>query len=244
MILDLSGEEAAALTKELADITGSDRYPFSERIRTLRAILSPSQPASLRPRRGSMRRPEPTEGDDVVRPMGEAKRLRQQFRKTPTCVFCGGIATTRDHVPPRNLFIPPRPRLITVPACETCNGSTSAFEDEFRVYVGVKDGPDTPEWFEFWRKGGHRAVHQNDRLRRNLSNLGLYARSPFGGYGQTFRWPRENHHKVIEKITRGLYYHHFSETLEPTLPFEITFLNEVNADLRQTILSMRCCNVG
>jgi len=39
MHLDLSDEEAAALIKELADITGNDRYPFSERIRTLKAIL-------------------------------------------------------------------------------------------------------------------------------------------------------------------------------------------------------------
>jgi hypothetical protein len=177
--------------------------------------------------------------------MGEAKRRREQFRKTPpTCVFCGGIATTRDHVPPRNLFVPPRPRLITVPACKICNSGISAFEDEFRVYVGVTDGPNTPEWFEFWSKGARRAVHQNDRLRRELSNLGLLARSPFGGYGQTFKWPRENHHKVIEKLTRGLYYHHFGEILEPAVSFEITFLNEINADLRQTILSMRCCNVG
>jgi hypothetical protein len=38
--LDLSDEEAAALIKELADITGNDRYPFSARIRTLRAILA------------------------------------------------------------------------------------------------------------------------------------------------------------------------------------------------------------
>jgi hypothetical protein len=38
--LDLSDEEATALIKELADITGYDRYPFSVRIQTLRAILA------------------------------------------------------------------------------------------------------------------------------------------------------------------------------------------------------------
>jgi hypothetical protein len=38
--LDLTDEEAAALIKELADITGNDRYPFSPRIQTLRAILA------------------------------------------------------------------------------------------------------------------------------------------------------------------------------------------------------------
>jgi len=38
--LDLTDEEAAALIKELADITGNNRYPFSSRIQTLRAILA------------------------------------------------------------------------------------------------------------------------------------------------------------------------------------------------------------
>jgi hypothetical protein len=40
MHLDLTDDEAAALIKELADITGNDRYPFSSRIQTLRAILA------------------------------------------------------------------------------------------------------------------------------------------------------------------------------------------------------------
>jgi hypothetical protein len=40
MNFDLSDKEAAALTKQFANITGNDRYPVSERIRTLKAILS------------------------------------------------------------------------------------------------------------------------------------------------------------------------------------------------------------
>jgi hypothetical protein len=36
----LSDDEFAALVKELADITRNDRYPFSPRIQTLRAILA------------------------------------------------------------------------------------------------------------------------------------------------------------------------------------------------------------
>src|SRR4051794_5787408 len=39
MNLDLSDEETAALTDELHNIVENDRYPFSPRIRTLRAIL-------------------------------------------------------------------------------------------------------------------------------------------------------------------------------------------------------------
>jgi hypothetical protein len=39
MHLDLTDEETAALTQELHDIVENDRYPFSPRIRTLRAVL-------------------------------------------------------------------------------------------------------------------------------------------------------------------------------------------------------------
>jgi hypothetical protein len=48
MRLDLTDEEAAALIKELADITGNDRYPFSRRIRSLRAILAELRPEPVR----------------------------------------------------------------------------------------------------------------------------------------------------------------------------------------------------
>ena len=44
MHLDLSDAETAALTKELDDITRNDRYPFSKRIRTLKAILAKLRP--------------------------------------------------------------------------------------------------------------------------------------------------------------------------------------------------------
>jgi hypothetical protein len=40
MNLDLTDEETAALTQELHDIIENDRYPFSPRIQTLRAILN------------------------------------------------------------------------------------------------------------------------------------------------------------------------------------------------------------
>jgi hypothetical protein len=49
--LDLTDEEAAALIKELADITGTDRYSFSPRIQILRAILASNG------RQKAMRRP-------------------------------------------------------------------------------------------------------------------------------------------------------------------------------------------
>jgi hypothetical protein len=48
MHLDPSDEETAALTQELHDIVENDRYPFSPRIRTLRAILNKLRPEPAR----------------------------------------------------------------------------------------------------------------------------------------------------------------------------------------------------
>jgi hypothetical protein len=46
--LDLSDDEAAALTQELHEIVENDRYPFSHRIRTLRSILAKLRPEPVR----------------------------------------------------------------------------------------------------------------------------------------------------------------------------------------------------
>jgi hypothetical protein len=48
MNLELSDDEAADLTQELHDIVENDRYPFSPRIRTLRAILAKLRPEPAR----------------------------------------------------------------------------------------------------------------------------------------------------------------------------------------------------
>jgi hypothetical protein len=96
--------------------------------------------------------------------MGEARR-RAQFRKAQKqCVFCGcRPATTRDHVPPKALFVRPRPKLITVPACEVCNGEASEHEERFKVFLSIKDGPHTPALQDFWQMG------VSDRFKKTTS---------------------------------------------------------------------------
>ena len=46
--LDLTDDEAAALTRELHEIVENDRYPFSPRIRTLGAVLNKLSPEPAR----------------------------------------------------------------------------------------------------------------------------------------------------------------------------------------------------
>lgn len=51
-------------------------------------------------------------------------------RQTAMCAYCGGMTTTRDHVPSRILLDEPYPEnLPVVPACETCNQGFSQDEE-------------------------------------------------------------------------------------------------------------------
>lgn len=64
--------------------------------------------------------------------MGEEKRKRSATQKFiaefPDCYFCGGArrSTTREHMPPKSLFDNShRPDKLIMPACDTCNRTTS-----------------------------------------------------------------------------------------------------------------------
>ena len=54
-----------------------------------------------------------------------------------TCIYCQSQkATTRDHVPPKELLRKPYPRnLLTVPSCAECNESYSVDEEYFRLTI-------------------------------------------------------------------------------------------------------------
>ncbi len=66
-------------------------------------------------------------------------------KKNGQCVLCGETRTvTREHVPPKNLFLAPRPtNTITVPVCEPCNHGYHLDDEYFRVYVATGAQPGT-----------------------------------------------------------------------------------------------------
>ena len=59
-----------------------------------------------------------------------------------TCVYCGNTRRlTKDHVPPKALWTPPRPSdLVRVPACGECNGAASKDDEYFKMMLVMKAG--------------------------------------------------------------------------------------------------------
>lgn len=135
------------------------------------------------------------------------------------CGYCGvENPATRDHVVPRSLFPSPRPSdLITIPACNACNGSFAEDEERFRVVLSLQMGTDSEAANRVWQDA-QRSVTHNDRLRRELVKgmrrtqlrtlSGLYL-----GEADVFSWSREVYDPIISKITRGLFFKHFNSPL-------------------------------
>jgi hypothetical protein len=60
-----------------------------------------------------------------------------------TCLFCGEIADTKDHIPSKKLLEKPYPNnLLTIPSCDKCNKSFSLDEEYFlNVLVEISNNP-------------------------------------------------------------------------------------------------------
>ena len=132
--------------------------------------------------------------------------------KARACTYCDQPATTRDHVPPKNLFEPPRPQLITVPSCAACNKGASLDDEYFPTVVALRHDLDSPEGD--WVRASAMRSFQRPQGRGLLSSLLLGAgttevTSPAGLYlGRATTYPVDNERldRVVLRTTLGLLY--------------------------------------
>ena len=136
-------------------------------------------------------------------------------KKIGECVYCGKKGEiSDDHIPPKNLFPPPRPNnLITVPSCKECNQTPSKDDEYFRLALSMRrDISDHPEVlknknkirrsFQRPEQKGFRASFLN-----SLSVVDSY--TPAGiylGKDDAFRADMKRVNNVIKRIARGLFY--------------------------------------
>lgn len=167
-----------------------------------------------------------------------------------TCAICGkNPATTSDHIPPRSMFPRPRPSdLITIPTCPKCNKATEKLDEEFRVFINLFVGETTPEAENLWKTETLSTVQHNKKLLRKalLSFRPAYLTSTHGiitEKSEVVIWD-ESPNKVVEKIIRGLYYHHFSEILADRVNIIINQINIVPPETVEGVKSWPCNFVG
>lgn len=146
---------------------------------------------------------------------------KNRHRSTPKCIYCGTRAgTTKDHVPPRSLFSIPRPNLVTVPCCERCRQGQSLDDEYFvRMIAMRRDVGDNPA-AAFAREAVHRAFTKPNKigfthaLLKSISEVPLHsAAGLYLGHATSYDVDLGRLCNVIERTTRGLYFHEFSVRL-------------------------------
>jgi hypothetical protein len=133
-----------------------------------------------------------------------------------SCAYCGSFDDlTDDHVPPKNLFPPPRPQnLITVYACKKCHAPTNKDDEYFRQVVCISE-----------QAGDHPDAQRNiQKVLRSLQNpkapglkksffsslKNVWLKSPGGlflGRGVAYTVDTQRIFRVVERTVRGLFFY-------------------------------------
>ena len=131
------------------------------------------------------------------------------------CIFCHTrLATTRDHVPPKNLFPYPRPsNLITVPTCNSCNLGSSNDDEYFRLMIVMReDAHQHPEAKKAWQTA-YRGLKRDSKKGLAAKLLGDIQQVTMYSDGETYIGQRSifkiDYHRVeaiLIKTVRGLFW--------------------------------------
>lgn len=144
---------------------------------------------------------------------------RRRRRVKGVCTYCGAPATTKDHVPPKELFAKPRPTLVTVPSCESCNAGASLDDEYFRLAVAVRHDISHPDAFSVQQAVFRSLTRPEARglLTSFLSTLQeVEIQTPGGlylGRGGSYEIDPPRLCKVAERTALGLFYRDFGRRL-------------------------------
>lgn len=150
------------------------------------------------------------------------------------CYLCGtDQQITVDHIPPENLFPPPKPtNLITVPCCYKCNESYSMDDEAFRVFVSsIIQRSSAGAWI--WRNkvvgsSFQRSPKLLDNVRNHMAKVAINTSA--GTYqANALLIPMERANRYLIRITKGLLFKFYPKFDYSRSSFEVIQL-ELNQE--------------
>jgi hypothetical protein len=158
------------------------------------------------------------------------------------CAICGiNEATTRDHVPrPENL--------ITVPACAKCNNGASNYDDLFKVYLSMHAVSASEIAKRLFREKTVRTLERNRALLAKIleESKDIQVKGVNGNPETHMQilWNSEVHDAVIERIIRGLYFHHTGSIVPKDTALKVQWLKHVPEEIESQIHLFTEVNIG
>lgn len=166
-----------------------------------------------------------------------------------TCCYCGiREATTKDHIPPKSIFTKPRPSdLITVLSCFQCNNEASKYDERFKAYLGMHIARQGGEAERLFKEGVLPTAKHNNKLRTNIFNsmypVDIVTKAGLTkGKGMAVPWDNEAHDITIERIIRGLFFHHYGKIIGTKANIQIYWFEEPLHELEDKLYETSIAN--
>lgn len=157
-------------------------------------------------------------------------RLKTTMPKNVLCCYCGvNKATTKDHIPPKSIFNKPRPsNLVTVPSCFACNNSASSIDEKFKTYLGLHVAKEGGEAERLFKEGVLSTTRHNKSLKETIINSMQNIRDANDAKTEyvSILWDSEAHDITIERMVRGLFYHHFGKVISDKAKVNVYWLDK------------------
>ena len=160
------------------------------------------------------------------------------------CFYCGGPATSVDHVPPRCFFpkdkdLPAdvaavRKNLITVPACDAHNGKYSSDDEIASLVVRLPYQANALGQQDFLKKG-FRTIEKSKGVVPSLFQKIEVLQLPDGREVPTMEFDAMRVNRVMERVARGLFFHDFGRrwTLELSVVSDGPLMPDLSLSLMQ-----------
>jgi len=167
------------------------------------------------------------------------------------CVLCDkNDATTTEHIPPKSMYLKPRPsNLITVPACNICNTGTSKEDEQFKVFLSFLVGDSEPETKQYFEKHVSPTIKHAHGLRKkileNVQEVPLFTESGiYYGTSGVVEVSMGAFDVVINKCVRGLYYQHFDKILGEEVCLEVSYSKHLSEHVYEQGLKLVGQSIG
>ena len=166
--------------------------------------------------------------------------MTKKKSKFGICAICGNEnKLTREHIPPKGIFLPPRPpNTITVFSCEKCNHDTKLDDEYFRFWVASGACSPKTQLGKLWEdKVVGSSFRRSPALFQKIQNdhdllIQHHSKVPLITYDnkifpdelieRCYMVDAERINRVACKIVKGLYFHHYSEPLPANLEFTVS----------------------
>lgn len=151
-------------------------------------------------------------------------RMKESKGLCPVCVEEKSL--TDDHIPPKAIFLPPRPlNTITVKTCINCNKGSEKDDEYFRIYIASSGEADGPQ-MELWKKKVRDSTFKRSwklkvSIQEVIQNVRRFHQvKTYNGrilstneMENILAFDSERIDRVIKKIIRCLHFHHYASVI-------------------------------